>query len=601
MTIVNMVRAGACLLLALISIGGWYASEEVNLIRFGGPIQQMNQETSDLVADILPPPEYVIEAYLEATLIANRPSTVGDRTSRLSKLKKEYDARHDYWMKSTLNESVRNPLIVEAHKHAVEFWKELGDYLVPAATRGDTAAVEESYRRLSSAYDAHRSMIDKTVAAAQSYRAQLSKESEASLERALWIIGALGAGTLALVIGFSWMILSRVANPLARNAGLMKRMARGDLDFALHGADRSDEVGDMVRAMQTFREAEQEKTVLEAAERQNREAQEAVIVVLSEALRNLAAGNISYRIDNQLEGRYEILRQDFNSALTAMASALRVVALSAETIQLSSNEVAQASNDLAERTQVQTQQVQATSEAVGQINLAFKGTATRAVTVREAVESASDAAEQGGEIVEGAVEAMGAIQRSAARISEITTLIDGIAFQTNLLALNAGVEAARAGSAGAGFAVVANEVRALAQRSAEAAQEIRGLIVASNEDVDRGAALVGTTGERLKSIIQEVGRISHLVREMSDSVSAETGRVEGISSTMTEMERMTQQNAAMVEECSAASRMLADESRKMAKLVSNFRIDIPDPRVTDRLVQDARTGTEWRTSDPLAA
>jgi methyl-accepting chemotaxis protein len=368
----------------------------------------------------------------------------------------------------------------------------------------------------------------------------------------------------------------------------MRRMTQGELDIVVHGAERVDEIGDMARAMDAFRAVELDKQILQETERQNQQDQRAVILALSEALRNLAEGNVTHRIDHKLSGEYEVLRQDFNSAMTAMASALEVVNSSSQSIQQGSGEVAQAAQDLASRTEIQARNLQSSSEAVKALSRAMERTADHARTVREAVDSAHQQADHGGRIVEDAVEAMGQIQQSAGKISEIVTLIDGIAFQTNLLALNAGVEAARAGAAGSGFAVVANEVRALALRSADAARDIRNLISQSNAQVDSGATLVGQTGERLTAIVQEVTRISSLVHEMASAIAGESHRVTEVSTTMDDMDRTTQQNAAMVEESSAAARMLADEARKMATLVSHFNISMPDPSVADGMVAQAR-------------
>jgi methyl-accepting chemotaxis protein len=190
--------------------------------------------------------------------------------------------------------------------------------------------------------------------------------------------------------------------------------------------------------------------------------------------------------------------------------------------------------------------------------------------VQRAIAEAHREATEGGVVVSRATQAMAAIENSAQEISQIINVIDGIAFQTNLLALNAGVEAARAGDAGKGFAVVANEVRALAQRSAEAAKDIKVLITASGGQVANGVELVGETGKLLDKIVSSVGDVTTLVSSIADSASRQAVSLQEVNASVSEMDRMTQQNAAMVEQSTAAARSLAGEAEDLTRMVSRF-------------------------------
>ena len=233
-------------------------------------------------------------------------------------------------------------------------------------------------------------------------------------------------------------------------------------------------------------------------------------------------------------------------------------------------EIRAASDDLAHRNQQQAAGVEETSAAMNEVAAIVRQTATNAVSVQQSINGTHREANEGGVVVQRATEAMAAIERSSHEIGNIIGVIDGIAFQTNLLALNAGVEAARAGDAGKGFAVVANEVRALAQRSAEAAKNIKGLITASTDQVGSGVLLVDETGKLLRHIVAQVGEISERVADIATSAEKQAGTLSQVSNAMGEMDRVTQQNAAMVEEATAASRSLAEEASALTEMVGRF-------------------------------
>ena len=231
-----------------------------------------------------------------------------------------------------------------------------------------------------------------------------------------------------------------------------------------------------------------------------------------------------------------------------------------------------AADDLSKRTEQQAASLEETAAALDQITATVRRTAEGAQQASRAVSVARTDAERSGVVVKEAVSAMARIESSARQISQIIGVIDEIAFQTNLLALNAGVEAARAGDAGRGFAVVASEVRALAQRSADAAKEIKSLISASSQEVETGVKLVGDTGDSLSGIVAKVLEISDLVGEIAASAQEQAGGLNEVNAAVNQMDTVTQQNAAMVEESTAASHSLAVETAELTRLVSQFDI-----------------------------
>ncbi len=310
------------------------------------------------------------------------------------------------------------------------------------------------------------------------------------------------------------------------------------------------------------------------------------------ALADLAEGKLERRISEALPADLEKVRTDFNKAAEALQDALSRVASSTHTIANAANEIGSASDDLSHRTEQQAASLEETAAALEEITATVKKTASNAKEASHSVAGAKDAAENGGRVVETAVQAMDAISQSSRQITDIIGVIDEIAFQTNLLALNAGVEAARAGEAGKGFAVVASEVRALAQRSSEAAKQIKALINTSSEQVRDGEKYVGETGQALKQIIDKVLHINSLVGEMAQAAEQQATGIEQVNAAVAQMDQATQQNAAMVEQSTAAARNLAGETGALTELVHFFSVGesaalrpVAAPRPTARPVR----------------
>jgi methyl-accepting chemotaxis protein len=289
-------------------------------------------------------------------------------------------------------------------------------------------------------------------------------------------------------------------------------------------------------------------------------------------LSRLAANDIRQGITRPFGPAFEQLRLDFNRANETLRSALAGIVEGSVAIQSASSEIASASDSLSKRTEQQAANLEETAAALDEITATVNRTAEAAVNARDIVFSAKVDAEKSGKVVQDAVGAMSAIERSAGQISSIIGVIDEIAFQTNLLALNAGVEAARAGEAGKGFAVVASEVRALAQRSADAAKEIKTLISTSTSQVSDGVALVGQAGTALTRISDQVAEISGIVTAISSSAREQATGLAEVNTAVNQMDQITQQNAAMVEQSTAASRSLAAEAAQLSTLVGQFQV-----------------------------
>ena len=321
---------------------------------------------------------------------------------------------------------------------------------------------------------------------------------------------------------------------------------------------------------------ERERMQNEAERARTQAEQEEVVSNLAGALSQLASGNLTTRIEADFTGRYAQLKQDFNAAVETLQETVRGISTATEGIRSGTGEVSQAADDLSKRTEQQAASLEETAAALDEITATVRKTADGANHAREVVTNAKADAERSGEVVGGAVQAMAEIDKSSKQISNIIGVIDEIAVQTNLLALNAGVEAARAGEAGKGFAVVASEVRSLAQRSADAAKEIKTLIQASSTQVASGVDLVGQAGKALGRIAQQVADINAIVADIAASAKEQATGLAEVNTAVNQMDQVTQQNAAMVEQSTAASHSLAHEAEELGRLVSRFDVGSGD-------------------------
>jgi methyl-accepting chemotaxis protein len=402
------------------------------------------------------------------------------------------------------------------------------------------------------------------------------------------IIG--GAVTTLIAAAMGWLLSRALAAPVVGMTAAMKRLAAGDHAVAVPSVGRGDEIGQMASAVQTFkdaaiekqrveaeaaaqrRQAEGERAANEAARAEAARQQEAVVSAVAEGLDRLSQGDLVYRLNTAFAPEYEKLRADFNAAMEKLQQTVATVAGNAGSIQAGAGEISNAADDLSRRTEQQAASLEETAAALDQITATVTKTAQGANNAKRIVDTAKGEAEQSGEVVRQAVNAMNGIEHSSRQIGQIIGVIDEIAFQTNLLALNAGVEAARAGEAGRGFAVVASEVRALAQRSADAAKEIKALISTSAQEVEAGVSLVSRTNTVLEGIVAQVSQISGIVADIAASAQEQASGLSQVNSAVNQMDQVTQQNAAMVEESTAASRSLAHEANELGRLMALFRI-----------------------------
>jgi methyl-accepting chemotaxis protein len=421
-------------------------------------------------------------------------------------------------------------------------------------------------------------------------------------------------------VAVSFVLARRgIVNPIRSLTAVMSDMAAGRRPDSIRGTDRKDEIGEMARALEVFRANEEHMRALEAQEAaltaQSKDLQSSISVIVAAAaagdfsqriskayddadlqrfagsvnelvanvdrgvtevrrvIAALADADLTHEMQGQFQGAFAELQGNVNQTMAVLRQTMQNILGAAGTITDNSGELSSAANQLARRTEQQAASLEETAAALEEITTTVKTSTQRANEASQMVRETKNSAGKSGDIVRNAIDAMGRIEQSSSKISQIISVIDEIAFQTNLLALNAGVEAARAGEAGRGFAVVAQEVRELAQRSANAAKEIKTLINTSAEEVKGGVSLVLSTGDALREIEDLVNRVNDHVVTIARAAEEQSAALGEINTSVNHMDQMTQQNAAMVEETTAASQVLAGEARQFQAQLARFQLE----------------------------
>ena len=457
----------------------------------------------------------------------------------------------------------------------------------------------------------------------------------------------IGAFTLLMGALIAFLLARSVSNPILALTKAMRELAEGNFGVVLPGLKRKDEVGNIAKAVEAFKVKAAEKAEREAAAKaeQDRQAEaerQAALAKMSdefqatvggivqaavagdfskrveldgktglvlnvgtainslcdnvakalndliEMLGALAEGNLSQRITNEYQGDFAELKTNANTAAERIGRIVGQIKQSAREVSDASAEISSSTTDLSQRTEEQAASLEETSASMEEIAATVRKNAENAQQANQSTAKARDVADRSGEVVAKAVAAMAQIEASSGKISDIIGVIDEIARQTNLLALNAAVEAARAGDAGRGFAVVASEVRTLAQRSSQAAKDIKDLITNSNGQVRSGVELVNKAGTALGEIVESIKEVADLVSDIAGASIEQSTGVEEVNRALNQMDTVTQQNSALVEENAATAKTLEHQAKNMDERVSFFRIDAAAANAAGAAVEEAK-------------
>lgn len=563
MNIQNFSRMGGLALLALLSVTALLSAFGINAIRYGGDMHRVNQQVNNFNADILPPPSYLVEAYLIANLLVRSPNELEANVAKLASLKRDFTKRANHWAASDLDEKLKAGLAATVRNDGEAFWTIVEERLVPAARAGDGAAQANALMRLDTVYERHRTSIDALVKGAAARQIELGESANTALIAIL--VGLLMAALIlfASIAAALTMLKRQVILPLSTTAETMERMAAGDLEAGQRSDHSDDEIGTMTRAIEVFRQS--------AVNAQKADVErKRVVAVLRQRLSAMAAGDLDQPIDEFFAEDYKGIRMDFNQAQAALRKLILSVVHSAEAIHHSASDVNEAASDLSERAARQAATLEETAAALQRTNKGIQSSATVAQEANAEVVLARGNATNNRQIVETAIAAMDQIQASFAEVENITQIIQNMSFQTNILALNAGVEATRAGEAGKGFGVVATEVRALAQRSSEAVTAIQQLMAKSAESVKNGSQQVASSGSALREMIAIIDRVAERVEQLAEASKLQAINLNEVDDAISNLDRDTQQNAAMAEQSSAASELLKQEVGRLTEQTALF-------------------------------
>ena len=502
-------------LIALFSAGfiiyGAWSFKTLDELKVGGPVYQRIVQGKDLVADVLPPPEYILESYLVVFQImaTEDPGEQEKLIGHFKELKKDYDTRHVFWGKEGLDSDIADALLNKAHEPAQTFYNTAFDEFIPAAQKQDKDAMTAAMQKMKISYATHLAAINKLVDLTNKRSDAFETESKNRITMASILLLAILIISLSIGVIGAILIAQSIVQPLNDAVKIAKIVASGDLTSDI-SSNFTDEPGQLLQAL-----------------------------------------------------------SEMNSSL---AMTVEKVRNSTEIMATASEEIATGNLDLSSRTEEQASSLQETASAMEELTSTVKQNADNARQANQLVVSASDVAVSGGIVVRNVVETMGSIKDSSRKIVDIISVIDGIAFQTNILALNAAVEAARAGEQGRGFAVVAAEVRNLAHRSASAAKEIKALIEDSVEKVNTGSELVDQAGATMDNIVTSVKHVLDIMSEIAAASQEQSLGIEEINHAVTKMDEVTQQNAALVEQAAAAAASLQEQAAHLMSEVSVFKL-----------------------------
>jgi methyl-accepting chemotaxis protein len=502
-------------LLTIFSIGFLvyvgYSFKTLSELRVNGPLYQHIIKNKDLVADILPPPAYIIEPYLlTLQMTTAEPAEQNQLIARLKTLRDGYDARHKFWLGEGLDSEISEVLLKQSYAPAKAFFDIAFTEFIPALQMQNDGLASAAMARMKQHYELHRRAIDQAVLLTEKRTQADEVLASGRIRTAAMLMLAILLVSLCFNLAAAGVITRSITRPLSQAVKIAQTIAAGDLTSRIN-VDANDETGQLLLAL-----------------------------------------------------------KDMNQSLIRIVGEVRG---GTDAITTASAQIANYNLDLSSRTEQQARSLEETAATMEALTSTVRDNADHARQANQLALSASEVASRGGTVVDQVVDTMGLIHGSSRKIADIIGVIDGIAFQTNILALNAAVEAARAGEQGRGFAVVASEVRSLAQRSAAAAKEIKSLISDSVEKVGAGSQLVEQAGVTMDQVVSSILQVTAIMREITAASNEQSEGIAQVSQAMSQMDQVTQQNAALVQQAVATAEAMRNQASSLAEVVHMFKFE----------------------------
>lgn len=568
MSIQKQVKVALAVTLTSLLLCGLIFAFSILSIEIGGDRDERISAVQGVIADTAPAPLYVVEAYKEVLEDTAIPDHHAEHVANLRTLEAEYKQAHARWSKSDkLSPEVLALINGPTKAYADRFWNLVDNRYLPAVRANDTQAAARALVEVDTAFEKHRTLAEESIVSLNAISDQGVASAGTFTSRISWLLLSIGAVLIAGLVAGAKLLMRRVVQPIGELASCTTAAARGEA-VTIPGTHRYDEIGELSKAIEFYRRSAEDRK-----EQDQKDATEkrGLIDTLASSLTRMAEGDLRNLLSTEFHGEFGSIGDNLNKAIAALRNMVQRVVESATSIKNGAEGISDASADLSTRTQSNAAAIEQTSAALVSVDQRISSSRDAALSTAKSAERAKRAVENGLGKAQAAAGIMEEVRSAATTVDVVMEALDKIAFQTRVLAMNAAIEAGAAGAAGKGFAVVAGLVSQLASRAEAEANEARQQLTATSTKIAEAVGSVAEVEQEFGEIVAEVSAVTGLVEQLSNDAKAQAEAVAEISAAMRDMDVSTQQNAAMVEETSAAAGALLAEAVGLVDQAQSFK------------------------------